>query len=246
MAATRSGSVPYSSSPMSASPESFRSRRRKAGAPLGGPFTAMEGSVTDLEAREAAYHHVFSSLAGQRRSQLLDSPAAVLLGVDVLLAQQHDLLQPSLELALDDPFAHVLRPVGRLLGGNPLFSLALGRGNVLVADGQRRRLGRDVQSKVTHELDEAVGAGHEVSLAVDLHQDADLVAGMDVALDGALARLRSGPFGRSGLPAGAQDVHGTLEVSVRLGQRLPAGQDRRARSLAQGLDVLGGYRAHVV
>ena len=134
-------------------------------------------------------------LAGQRCAQLLDRLAAVLVLVDVLLAQQHDLVEPLVELAGDDPLAHVLGPVGGLLGRDPLLALAVLGRDVLLADGERRR-GRDVQRQVARELDELLVARHEVGLAVDLDQHADLVAGVDVALHDALARLRSGALGR--------------------------------------------------
>src|SRR5437588_2099279 len=136
----RIGSAPYSRSPISASPESFSSTRRYAGA------AAREGSccavsATDLEPREPADHHVLSGFRRERLAELLDRLAGVLVLVDVLLAHEHHVLEPLLELACDDLLADVLGPVRGLLGRHPLFALAVLRGDVPIGDGQRRRCG---------------------------------------------------------------------------------------------------------
>src|ERR671933_106413 len=84
IAATRSGSVPCSRRPMSASPDSFRSTRLNTG--LGrapSSATAAPLFLADGEAHEAPDHDV---LAGARREpgpQLLDRLAVVLVAVDV-------------------------------------------------------------------------------------------------------------------------------------------------------------------
>src|SRR5581483_2959292 len=93
IACTRSGSVPYSRSPISASPESFRSTRRYAGA------AALEGScwavsATDLEPREPADHDVLAGLRRECLPELLDRLAAVLVLIDVLLPHQHHVRKP--------------------------------------------------------------------------------------------------------------------------------------------------------
>ena len=92
-------------------------------------------SAADREPGEAPDDHVLAGLGRQRRAELLDRLAAVLVLVDVLLAQQDDLVEPLVDLAGDDPLAHVLGPVGGLLGGDPLLALAV--------------LGRDTSSSVT-------------------------------------------------------------------------------------------------
>src|SRR5690242_13986601 len=103
---TRSGSVPYSRSPISASPESFSSTRRNtAGREAEASRCAV--SATDREPREAANHDVLTGLAGKRCAQLLDRLPAMLVLVDVLLAQEHHVVEPLVELALDDPLADV-------------------------------------------------------------------------------------------------------------------------------------------
>src|SRR5579875_264719 len=246
IASTRAGSVPYSRSPISASPESFSSTRANIGGADGGACECAI-SATDGEAGEAADDDVLARLGDQRRAQLLDRLAAVLVLVDVGLAQQHHLVQPAVELALDGPGASLLGDVGQLLSGDPLLTLALGDRDVLLGDGDRRR-GGDVQGQVAGELDEPLVAGDEVGLAVDLDQHADLVAGVDVALHDPLAGLGPGALGRLRLSPGAQDVDRALEVARRLAERLAAGENRRSRALAQRLDVLGSYLglAHAV
>src|SRR5918993_5943140 len=75
----RTGSAPYSSVPIRASPESLRRMRLKAG------LASTASLLPDLEAGEAADDDV---LAGRRRdggAQLLDRLAVVLVGVDVHL-----------------------------------------------------------------------------------------------------------------------------------------------------------------
>src|SRR5690349_376116 len=125
---TRSGSVPYSSPPIRASPESFSITRSKArfGSLTAGLLLRVRRSVLgpDLEAGEAGDADV---LAGPRRrllAQLLDRLAVVLLAVDVLLVEQRDLLAPLRELALDDAVADVLGLA--LLGRLGLEDAALG------------------------------------------------------------------------------------------------------------------------
>ena len=101
-----------------------------------------------------------------------------------------------------------------------------------------------MEREIPRELDEVVVAGDKVSLAVDLDQHADLVAGVDVALHHALGRLRAGALGRLGLPPGAQDLDRTLDVAVGFAERFAAGEHPRAGAVAEGLDFLSGDRAH--
>ncbi len=57
-------------------------------------------------------------------------------------------------------------------------------------------------------------------------------------------RLGAGALGRLGLPAGAQQLDGLVEVAVGLGERVATGEHARPRQIAQGLDVLGGHGTH--
>src|SRR5438477_10545656 len=97
IACTRSGSVPYSRSPINASPESFSSTRLYT---VGGALVAI-GSATYREPREAAHDDVLAGLGRERLAQLLDRLATVLVLVDVLLAEQNHIVQPLVDLAGD-------------------------------------------------------------------------------------------------------------------------------------------------
>ena len=119
---TRPGSVPYSSSPISASPESFSMTRSKTR-----PLSVLRvhrigppGRLVlrpDFEAGEAGDSDVLAGLRRGFLAELLDRLALVLVAVDVRLLEQRDLLAPLRELAFDDPLADVLglAVLGRLL-----------------------------------------------------------------------------------------------------------------------------------
>src|ERR1035441_1460592 len=168
-AATRSGSVPYSSSPISASPESFSSMRLKAGAIAGQSLYPPKSLLAYGEAREPADDHI---LAGGRReliAQLLDGPA-IELGVVHLLLEQHDRRQPRVQLAGHDSLAHVLRLLSGLQLVDARLRLALLRGDVLAADVPDGRRGGDLHGHLAGERHEVLVLGHEVRVAVHLDQ----------------------------------------------------------------------------
>src|SRR5919109_3217974 len=91
--ATRSGSVPYSSEPIRASPETFSSTRLKRGDPIGWrsyglcePFrnrgapcrrgpVGLRLRLAHLEPGEAGDAHVLARLRGQLGPQILERPA---------------------------------------------------------------------------------------------------------------------------------------------------------------------------
>src|SRR5437870_510374 len=87
---------------MRASPDSFSRTRENLGA--------------NLEAGEALDDDVLAGLGRQLGAQLLDRLAVVLVGVDVLLAQQDDLVEPLAELALGGTLARLLGDVLHLAG----------------------------------------------------------------------------------------------------------------------------------
>src|SRR4051794_17495505 len=165
-----SGSTPWSRSPISASPESFR-RTRPNGAVLGSGVGAL---VTCLlcQCEAAELKHL--------EPGLLERCADLLAGlVDPLLAFEHEVGEPLLDPALDDLAAHVLRL--RLEVGLLQQDLALGvdlrfghLGPCLV----ERRGERDVHRQRP--------GGLGVALAVDQHPDLLRgrvnVAGEDLAL----------------------------------------------------------------
>src|SRR6202035_3225746 len=84
-ATTRSGSVPNSNPPISASPESFSRMRLKAGA-IDGRAYPPRRLLADREAGEATYDDVLAGAGRQLVTQLLDG-RAVELGVVHLLLQ---------------------------------------------------------------------------------------------------------------------------------------------------------------
>src|SRR5690242_13802619 len=125
-----------------------------------------------------------------RRDPVRDELADGSLLVAERLVEQAHLGEPLLELAFDD-----LRPdrlgllLDRLVGEQLLpLGLEVRRRDRILVDIDGRQAG-DLDREIADELLELVGAGDEVRLAVDLDQDADATAGMDVAADEALAGL---------------------------------------------------------
>src|SRR4051812_30759033 len=150
-----SGSVPNSSGPVRASPESFSRIRLKAG----------NLSGADREPGEAPDDHVLAGLGRQLGAELFDRLALVLLRVDVLLAQQDDLVEPLADLALGGLLALGLgHAAGQLRRGDAGLLGALLGGNLLLGDVLRPGRG-DVQRDVAGEGDEVVVLGHEVGVA---------------------------------------------------------------------------------
>src|SRR6185437_3288613 len=272
-AATRSGSVPNSSDPINASPESFKRIRLKAGAeaikaeslpsleePVGrgsraartqGAWRARgtratedaaarraHGLLTDGESNEPANDHVLAGGRGELVAQLLHG-LTVELGVVHLLLEQHDRLEPGVELAGDDFLAHVLG----LVGGFLLVDLGLCGahvlGDVIAADVGDGRGGGDLQGDVARELDEVLVVGDEVGVAVDLDQHADARAGVDVGLHGALGGLALAEILDLLALLHAQDLDRPVDVALGLGEGFLAVHHARAGALAQRLDVLG-------
>src|ERR1019366_1802363 len=236
-AATRSGAVPYSSSPISASPESFRSMRVKAGA-IGGSLSRYravteprEGLLAYCEACEPAYDHILPWGRRELVAQLLDG-LALELGIVHLLLEQHDRREPRVELAGDDFLAHVLRLLGRDVLTTDVF------------DGGR---GRDLHGDLAREGDEVLVLGHEVGVAVDLDQHPHLGSGVHICLNRPL-RGRALAEILDLLPLlDAQDLDRLLDVALGLGEGLLAVHHPRACALAQGLYVFRSDldRAHV-
>src|SRR5436853_66568 len=85
--AIRMASVPYSRSPINASPDSFRRMRWNF-------VSFISGVFADLEIREARHPHILAGLGGELGPQLLDRLALVLVRVDVRLAEQRYLGLP--------------------------------------------------------------------------------------------------------------------------------------------------------
>src|SRR5918992_1346500 len=230
---TTSGSVPYSRSPIRASPESFSRMRLKAGSANSGAHG---------EPREAADDHVLPRRARQLLADLLDRLALVLVAVDVRLLEEDDLLEPLAQLALGDLGPDVLGLVGGLLLEHAQLGLLDVVGDVLLGDVPGLWGGGDVQGDVARERDEVVVAGHEVGVAVDLDEDADLAARVDVGLHGALGGLAAADLQRLVAEAHAQELDGRVDVAVGLRQRLLALHHAGAGAVAELLDLGRGDR----
>src|SRR6476661_4915503 len=129
-------SVPYSSFPISASPESFRRMRPNLGS--GVPMEATLFPYAEIgKARDA---DVLAGLRRQLLAQLLDRLRLVLLGVDVRLVEQRHLARPLGKLALDDFLDHVVRLafLARLLLEDLALRLSLLLWDLLRGDVARR------------------------------------------------------------------------------------------------------------
>ena len=193
------------------------------------------------EAREAADDDVLAGLRRELGAQLLDRLAVVLVGVDVLLVEQHDLLDPLAQLALDDLRARMFSGLSAACCSKTRVSASLASSGTSSSRtycvvGERG----DVQRDVAGEGDEVLVVGDEVGVAVDLDEHADLAVGVDVGLDGALGGLAAGELADLVAHLDAQDLDGLVDVAAGLLQGLLAVHHPRAGLLAQGLDVLGG------
>src|SRR4051812_3801605 len=196
--------------------------------------------VADLEPGEPADDDVLAGLRAELGAKLLDRLAVVLVGVDVLLVEQHDLLHPLAQLAFGDLRAHVLGLVGRLLLEDAQLGLLGVLRDLVLGDVPGGRQRGDVQRDVASKRDEVVVARDEVGVAIDLDEHADLAVGVDVGLDRALGGLTAGELGGARDALLAQPGNGGVDVAPGLLEGLLAVHHPRARLVAQGLDVLGG------
>ena len=92
---------------------------------------------------------------------------------------------------------------------------------------------------VLEQLLEVVGAGDEVGLAVELEEDADLAAGVDVGSDCALVGGAGGLLGGRGHAALAEDDEGLFHVALGFLEGLEAVAHGGAGLFAEFLDELG-------
>ncbi len=138
-------------------------------------------------------------------------------------------------------FEHLLDDVGGLAGGcglgaiDVLLALEVGGGDVVAAD-EARVDGGDVHGDVAEQLLEVVGAGDEVGLAVELEEDADLSAGVDVGSDCALIGGAGGLLGSRGHAALAEDDEGVFHVAFGFLEGLEAVAHGGAGLFAEFLD----------
>ena len=142
--------------------------------------------------------------------------------------------EPLLDLALDDPRADVLGLVGGLLLEDAGLGVArLGR-DLVLGDPARLRRGGDVQRDVLGEGDEVLVLGHEVGVAVDLDEHADLAVGVDVGLDGALGGLAVGELAELVAHLDPEDLGGLVDVAARPPRGRACSPSCRRRSAGAG------------
>ena len=132
----------------------------------------------------------------------------------------------------------------RRASSSAFFASSVSAGIALDVDVERARPA-DLDRQVADELLELVGPGDEVRLAVDLDQDADAAAGVDVARDEALAGVAAGLLRGRGETPLAKQGDGLVEVAVGLDERVLAVHEAGAGALAQLLDARGRDVRHV-
>src|SRR5215216_4669920 len=206
-----------------------------------GPWTGL-GPLPDLEPREATQHQLLADLGRVVVEQVLDGPLVV---ADVRLFEQDDLLEIVLELAIDD----LLDDVVGLALGLAGVDLALAVDDVVghVVAGHVAGVGHgDVQGDLVGQALELVGLGHEVGLAVELDEHAQLgrqvrVGGVQVGLDDALGGAAPGPLLDPRLAGLAQQLGRPIQVAARLTQRVPAVHHSGPGGVPEGLDLSGRY-----
>ena len=128
-----------------------------------------------------------------------------------------------------------LPEAGSLRAVDLLLALDVRGGDVLAANVARVGSG-DVHGDVAEQLLEVRGAGDEVGLAVELDEDADLSAGVDVGSDRALVGGARGLLGSRCHAALAEDDERLLHVALGLLQRLQAVAHGGAGLFAEFLD----------
>src|SRR5450759_3681555 len=167
------------------------------------------------------------------------------IGVTERLLHEADLGVPLLELALDD-----LRPdvLGLLVGGlvrqqGGVLRLQVRGGDLVYVHVGWGEAG-DLDCQVVDQLLELLGPRDEVRLAVDLDEDADAPARMDVAGDEAIAHFAVALLGGRGQAALAEEDYGLLEIAVRLFEGVLAVHETGAGALAKLLDVARGEVRH--
>src|SRR5271166_159838 len=212
--------------------------RLKAGAIAAQSLSRYHGLLAYCKAGEAADDHILTSRGSLSVAQLLNGLAVELRVVHRLL-EQHDRLKPRVQLAVDDPLAHVLGLVGGLLLVDASLRVSqIGR-HVITAEELDGRRGCDLHRHLAREGCEIVVLGHEVRVAVDLYQHAHLRAGVHIRLHRALGRRPLAEILDLLALPDPQDLDRLLHVALGLGQGLLAVHHPCARPLAQRLDVLG-------
>src|ERR1035438_4063491 len=183
---TRAALMPKAAPPASASPLSLSTIRLYCDTGVGRPFGAGfgRGHVAHLVPGKPRNSDVLAQLGDLGFDQLADGEAGFL---DEGLIEQADffviLRQPAFHDAVDHVGGFAFESGAAALD----VALFLERfaGDVLLADITRVG-GGDVHGDIVHQFLEIGVARHEIGLAVDFHQHAELAARMDVTADQAL------------------------------------------------------------
>src|SRR5215216_4944680 len=225
------GSVPYSRSPIRASPESFSRMRLKRA-------EAKRLLLPHLETGEAGDADVLTGLGGDLRSEVLDRLPLVELLVEVLLVQERDLRCPLLELAVHDLLDHVL---GLAVGSGLFLEDRALAGDVLLGDvlegdvlGVHRR---DVDRDLAGELLEVLVSSNEVGFTKDFDEGALPRIGVDVGGDHALLRAACAALGGRGRALLAEDLDRLLLITLGLLERVLYMHHQGAGAPPQRLDL---------
>src|SRR5712692_9762695 len=200
------------------------------------PGACRAANFTDLEPHEAPDGNVFTQLDDRLADHFADRHALVL---DVVLLVQAVLFVEFFHLAAHDLFNDWFwfARGSRLSAVNLALLVEHIRRHFLAPHVSRVERG-DVHRDVVTEALERFRARYEVRLAVDLHQHADLSAGVDVTADEAFAGFALRLLRRGRLALLAQDADGFLDVAAGFHQRCPAIGEARVRPLAQLLHEL--------
>ena len=219
-----------------------RHQLARLGRDFGGEVVlALLDPLAQLEADEAAHLDVLADLADLLGDHLGDRHVGVL---DERLLEQHELGVVLLHLA-GTIFSTTLAGLPEASAWS--WKMARSRSSTSAVTSSRRTNGlgrRDVHRDVAHQLLELVGAGHEVGLAVDLDQDADLAAAVDVGADRAFGRDPAGLLGRRGEALLAQRVDRLSMLPCALVEGVLAVHHSGAGALPELLDHLSGDFSH--
>jgi len=225
----------------------FRSRRGSLHLRLRGNFSGevvntLLDAFTEVEAREATDGDLLTNLRGRSLHEIFDGHVRVL---DEILGDERLLVHQLFDAAVDDLFANVLR-----LGQEVLLlhlDVAFARNHFLVgvgrADVLNFRARSDLHGEILRELLESVTASDKVGLAVELEQDADARARMDVRDDGALGGDAARLLVRRRHTLLAQPRRGFGDVTVVFLKRLLAIHHTAAGGVAKLLHRGGGDAA---
>src|SRR5437660_2829164 len=192
---------------------------------------------TNFETHEAPDGNAFAELGDRLSDHLADCHALVL---DVVLFVEAILLVELLHFARDDFLDDLLRLAGSQRLRPIDFALLLEhvRGDFLAPHIARIERG-DVHGDVVRKLLKCFRARHEVRLAVQLHDHADLSASVDVAAHQAFAGFARSFLGCSCLALLAQNADGFFDVAIGFDERGAAITEARVGPFPQFLDELG-------